>query len=78
MNRAAFQLWIGITWIVTLGIAYMVGWYRGAKSVATIAVSTAQSSFSYILIALAVVAAISAYAAFRARGYFDSSKRTSV
>ncbi len=78
MNRSAFNLWLGITWIVTLGIAYFIGWFRGARSVATVAVQTAQSSFSWILVALVVVAGISAYAAFRARGYFDSSKRPMV
>lgn len=72
----AARVWLGILWIVTIGIAYIVGWYKGARSVATLAVSTAESSMHYVLIALIIVAVISAFATIKARGYLEGRQAT--
>lgn len=74
MNHTTFRVWAGITWVVTLGIAYLIGWFKGVGSAAHVATSavggTLHSGMNFLLIALVVVALCSAVAAWRARKYF--------
>jgi hypothetical protein len=76
MNRTKVNIYLGITWIVTLAIAYMTGWWKGVKSVTAVATQTAESSFPFILVALALVALVSGYLALKARGYLSSRSET--
>ena len=71
MTRTTFRLSVAITWIVSLGIAYLVGWFRGADRAVNVAASAAHSSFHIVLYALIIVAVISAVVALGARSYFD-------
>jgi hypothetical protein len=72
MNRTSFRVWLSICWILTVGIAYMTGWYKGARTATTFAVDAAHSSFTFILAAMVIVALVAAVAAFKARGYFTT------
>lgn len=69
MNHATFRVWTAITWVVTLGIAYIVGWYKGIASVAHVAMRTGHAGIDIVLIALVVVAIASAAAALRATSH---------
>jgi hypothetical protein len=71
MNRAKFNLYLAISWIFSLAVAYGVGWWGGVKSVAGLARTTVHSGFSFVLVLLVLVAAFSAIAAFRARGFIS-------
>ena len=76
MNKSLVGVYLSIFWIVSVAGGYMFGWYRGVRSVTTIATNAAQSSMPFILIVLAVVALVSGFLAFKARGYLSSNRNT--
>ena len=71
MKTGAATLYLCGAWVVTCVMAYGFGWWRGVKSVTTIAAGAAGTGFSLILYALVVVAVVAAIGAFFLRGYFD-------
>ena len=71
MNSTTFKVWTAITWIVSLGLAYMFGWWRGASRAVGVATSAAGSSLTIVWYVLLAVAVVSAVLAFRARGYLS-------
>jgi hypothetical protein len=70
MRSHKLGLYLGITWILTVAIAYAVGWWSGVSSVTRVAAGTARTGFPLIVGVLLIVALVSGVAAFRARGYF--------
>lgn len=78
MTRATFRISVTVAWFLSVVIAYMVGWYRGVKSVANVATSAAGGSFNVLLYAFIVVAIIAAVLALRARGWFTSRPNDQV
>lgn len=70
MNSYKTGFYVASAWLISVGIAYGVGWWAGVKSVAHAAVSAASTGFSLIPALILFVAVGSAIAAFQARGYF--------
>lgn len=64
-------LYVSVTWILTLILAYAAGWWNGVSDTARAATSAANSSIPIIFWAMALIAVIAAVAAFRARGYLQ-------
>ena len=76
MTNTTFKVWLGITWIVSLALAYMFGWWRGVSRAVGVATSTAGTSLHIVWYVLLIVALVSAVAAFRARGYISRHSNT--
>lgn len=71
MDNTTFRVWTGITWIVSLGLAYMFGWWRGASKAVGVATSTAETGLHVMWYVIIAVAVVSAVVAFTARGYLS-------
>ena len=55
------RVWLAVGWVVSLGCAYAVGWFRGLRSAASVAVGTAHvmtSTIEYLFMALIAAIAI--------------------
>jgi hypothetical protein len=71
MKTNRLTLYLTISWILTVGVAYLIGWWVGVKSVTHAATSAAHGGFWLVIALLALVAIGTAVAAYRMRGYFD-------
>lgn len=71
MKSNRTPVYLALSWILSLAIAYLVGWWVGVKNVAHVATNAASSSLWVVLGALAVIAVLTAVVGFRMRGYFD-------
>jgi hypothetical protein len=76
MKSMRTGLFVTIGWIVSLAIAYFVGWTVGVKNTVSVGASAAHSGFSIIVGLVVIVALVVAVAAFRARGYLDQLRNT--
>jgi hypothetical protein len=63
------KMYFALTWLLSVGVAYAFGWWKGVKSVTQVAAGAASSGFSLILIVLAIVAVVSSVLAFRLKSY---------
>ena len=71
MTQTTFRVSMFITWIVTVGLAYLIGWWRGVSRAVGVATNTAGASLNIIWYVLIAVAIVSAIVAFRARSYLS-------
>jgi len=71
MANNKLRIYLGVTWLLTLGLAYAMGWWSGITRATSMATGAVQSGFPVMIGVLAIVALISGIAAFRARGYFN-------
>jgi Kef-type K+ transport system membrane component KefB len=76
MGSNRTTVYLALSWILSLGIAYVVGWWVGVKNVAHVATNAASSSIWIVLGVLAVVAVLTAVVGFRMRGYLDHHDRS--
>lgn len=76
MNNTTFKVWVGITWIISVVLAYMFGWWRGVSRAVGVASSAAGTSLHIVWYLLLAVAVVSAVLAFRARGYLSGRRNT--
>ncbi len=76
MKSNKFTLYAVVTWLLSIGIAYFIGWWNGLKSVANVAASAVDSGMWLVVGVLAIVAVATAIAAFRVRGYLDSKSHS--
>jgi membrane protein DedA with SNARE-associated domain len=74
MKSNRFTLYAVISWVLSIGVAYFIGWWRGVKSVANVAAGAASTGLWLVVGVLAIVAVATAIAAFRVRGYIDSKQ----
>lgn len=57
------RFYIGVAWLLTVVVAYGIGWWRGARSIARTAADAGGSGLEITVVLLLVVAAASAVGA---------------
>lgn len=78
MKSNRWNMYLSLSWILTLAIAYGIGWWSGVKSMTHVAVGAADTGVWLTLAIIAIVAVGASVATFRMKGFLAGRSQPSA